>query len=567
MQRSRKLLWLLVLLAPLLMIRDVRNSLTRSVRPLLDPAALEDRPFDPKQSAGLFVGASEFDNGLNVIQFAVDDAVDLAYAFTHTTVPLLLSRRVTIAISGPPRKKESKQRLEELRREGANIVMKTGQAELLSLVRHQSSVAGPGGILIMSFATHGISRNGAHFLLASSSNLRDERSMLPTAEILDLATESPTKRSLILIDACRERVKADTRAGEPDGQTAAPFLKKMARVEGQAVLYAAVAGAYAYDDPEHRNGVFTRAVIDGLQCGTSRQTITVQKLADYVETHVLEFLQKKDPSVQYATQVSVEGFSRNMPLADCRPRPLSPLPTSIASIKIKGSTFEAFDMFGKALWQEPIPGTIAGSAVQDLDNDGNREVILGVNTSEKSGKIIVFNGAHKHVWTAATERITELVVAPVFFREPRAQIVTLVQGTDSTQVVVYGDDGQTYPKLEYPGELKHIQIGQENGRSAPRIIVTGVNDAFPANLHIDGAASTLLVLDTRGRKISHLWQGAITQPVVKVEITDYDNNRKKDITLSTTSGIVHLDFDGAVIAIERGSGPAPQFIPISPSSR
>jgi hypothetical protein len=552
------------------MIGVVRGGLTRSVQKLIERRLHGVGLFDPEQSRALFVGVSKFDKSeLTDIQFAVDDAIDLAHAFTmNQDVHLVLPRHVTLAISGPPRKELSKARLRELTDAGVNVVMSTDHDDIVRLLHEQASAAGPNGLLLLFFATHGFSLDGSHYVLASDSQLGDEETTLSTAKILDIAAESATTRSLVFLDACRERVKSDTRAGEKDEHSVAPpLIKTMTNVEGQVVFYAAVAGGYAYDDPKRQNGVFTSALIDGLQCGakTTRQMITVDKLHDFVETYVGNWVRtNKDPAVRIATQVNTDGFATMMPLASCKPEArqmglfAQPL---ISGAKVTGSLLEVFDQSGKRLWHEQVPGFV-GFMVEDIYGGGRKVVILGRNTGENSGEIKVIDEAHNVKWISTTSRITQFDVDHLYWGDHKQQIVALLQGDRATHIVVYDYNGEIRADIPYPGQLQHVRIGRQTGSHAPKIIATGVSDSL-ANGH-RGGASIVLVLDTKRRKITRLWQGTVTPAVVKIAITDYDDNHENDISLETSSGVVHLDFDRNVI--EPGGSGTPRFTPISPSS-
>ncbi len=121
-------------------------------------------------------------------------------------------------------------------------------------------------------------------------------------------------RALILLDACRERLTRAARNGDADRRSAAALLRDLAAVDGVAVLAAATAGGYAYDDEVRRNGVFTAAVIDGLKCGAAIDTrgfVTVDTLSNYVQERVLMWIRKnRDPEAKKATQLQSDGHSR-----------------------------------------------------------------------------------------------------------------------------------------------------------------------------------------------------------------------------------------------------------------
>ncbi|HEX7152271.1 MAG TPA: caspase family protein [Thermoanaerobaculia bacterium] len=305
---------------------------TRSVVPE-DPAMTRARSgFDPAQSVALFVGARTFndDSSLEKVPYAVDDAVDLAYTFAlDPRVALVQPKRVVLALSDEaPRKEMSKRRLAELRRRGA-VVAPATHSQILKLLAQQAGTVGAGGIFIVSFASHGFSEDGAQYLLASNSLFQERNTAIPAARIFDLVSKSDASRSLILIDACRERVRKH-RSGPAEGLSAAPLIRRMGLTEGQVVLYAAAAGKWAYDDDARQNGVFTSAVLEGLQCRTGNDRsgmVTVDALSATVERRVLTWIRtNRDPLIRNATQASIDGAARMMPLAVCSNPPPSDLP-------------------------------------------------------------------------------------------------------------------------------------------------------------------------------------------------------------------------------------------------
>ena len=300
-----------------------------------EPATASKRGdgFDPAQSVALFVGARTFsdDGALEEVPYAVDDAVDLAFTFAlDPRVALVRPNRVALALSDQmPHKPISRQRLVELKRRGATVVP-ASQSQILKLLNQQAGTVGADGIFIVSFASHGFSDDGSQYLLAANSLLRELNTAIPAARILDLVAKSNAARSLILIDACRERVRRERSTG-PERLSAAPLLRQMALTEGQVVLYAAAAGKWAYDDDVRRNGVFTGAVLDGLQCRSGHdrsRMVTVDALSATVERNVLAWIRaNRDLSLRNATQANIDGAARMMPLAICsNPPPADPPP-------------------------------------------------------------------------------------------------------------------------------------------------------------------------------------------------------------------------------------------------
>ena len=275
------------------------------------------------QSAALFVGVRDFDDRkITAVPYAVDDAVDLAYELTiGQSRPLVPPDRVALALSpGNPVKPESRRRLRELVAAGAKQYSAERQ-QVLRLLAQQSRLVGMDGILIVHIATHGVSTGGLQHLLARGSDFDDLQTMIATSTISQIVSDHDVARALILIDACRENLRRDRRAGEPDARSKAAFIRVLTGVEGQVMISGAPRGGYAYDDDARRNGVFTATLIDGLRCAARKDAhgfVTVDGLYDYVSREVLRWVrQNRNKRARMATQLSCEGETKKMPLSIC----------------------------------------------------------------------------------------------------------------------------------------------------------------------------------------------------------------------------------------------------------
>ena len=281
-------------------------------------------PVEPSESAALFVGVREFlyDRTLTDVRYAVDDAVDLAFLLSIERTPRLVEpRRVILSLSGDPQKKESKEKLRRLREAGASV-RAAGQSDVLTLLEAQSRAVGANGLLIVAVATHGVNDGGTQYLLTASSVLRHRgQTSLSEATIRDVISRAGVGRALVLLDACRERLTRDIRAGEADPRSSAAMMKALGEVTGHVVLSAAAEGQYAYDDDAIGNGVFTAAVMDGLRCSAATNEegfVTVDTLSTYVEARVLEWVRRnQDRNARVATQLQCQGLSKRMPLSAC----------------------------------------------------------------------------------------------------------------------------------------------------------------------------------------------------------------------------------------------------------
>ena len=272
------------------------------------------------QSAALFVGVRDFAyDGLAPVPFAIDDAVDLAYELAIDHEPVLVPpNRVVLALSeGEPQKPESRRKLKALLAAGATR-RTAGRREILNSLETQSKRVGRNGILIVSFATHGVSDKKATHLLTPASRLDKLEATVTVDDIREIVSTNDVPRALILIDACRERLIRNGRTGRADPRSA--FIHVMSGVEGQVVISGAAAGGYAYDDEERGNGVFTATVIAGLQCGAAKDWhhfVTVETLYSYVSREVLRWEKDHGKHVRKATELICEGQTRKMPLSIC----------------------------------------------------------------------------------------------------------------------------------------------------------------------------------------------------------------------------------------------------------
>lgn len=522
--------------------RDHVRSDVRGVHPLYQALAPEPRHFDPEQSAALFVGVRKFgdETGTVDVEFAADDAVDLAHAFAIDPQSRLVSpSRVVIALSGRPQKKESKARLEELLRAGAREVP-ARHADILLALQKQAAAASSDGVLIVSIASHGFVHDGIPYILGADSPPQFPDTALPAPRLFDLAAMSEARRSLFFIDACRERITGGARGG-PSAATAAPILSRMGHIDGQVVFYAAAAGGYAYDGDG--NGVFTSKVLEGLRCNAAvvRGVVTAETLRGYVERNVRRWIrQHRDPSVAAATQFSMEGDAKNMPLATCGGPLPPPPPGDVARATTDGSHISAFDEKGAPLWTRDLRAPVVQVKVEDLDNDNRREVIAG---SSKS--ITVFDGRGNVAWTAAESLpLREFVVDHLLRRDPTLQIAALWSGDKESQstVTTYAANGQKLATYSQNDRLQHILIDRPTTRHNRRIIASGVDEK---------RLTTLLLLDSSAKL---LWQGVLLRPMERLAhfvVGDRDKY-SRDIKLTTASGDeLHLDFDGKVL--ERSS--------------
>jgi hypothetical protein len=504
---------------------------TRSVGPaqLASLTPQEPPKFLREESTALFVGVRIFrhDEALTV-PFAVDDAIDLAYRFAlDQRVGLVPPRRVVLALSGSPQKEESKKRLEELKDAGVRIENATS-GDILNLLREQVAKTGKRGLFVLSLATHGFQHEGDAYILGSTSSFDSTETSLRTATLIDIAAQTP--RSVLFIDACRERL-IPTRGANPDPASAAPHLKGMAKVQGQVIFYAAAPGEYAYDDEVHGNGVFTKAVLDGLACNASapRGAVLVETLHTYVDREVRNWIRKtQNKTVDPATQISMAGRTRNMPLSECWRDPGPRI-----RIAVDDSVVSAYSESGKPLWRHPQPQPIVHAEAADLEADAFYEVVVGLRD-----RIVVYDRDGKVRWTHPGHGATlRTFTTGDLFEKKIAHIVAVWYDGHVSRLTILDRNGKEHSAFEYPGELLRVAVGRPTNMHAPKIVAT--------------AHDGVLALNPRKLGSPPLWHLRTGETISDLRIADVTSDTRPDIVVTTTTGTTWFTFDGKAV---RGEG-------------
>jgi formylglycine-generating enzyme required for sulfatase activity len=156
----------------------------------------------------------------------------------------------------------------------------------------------PEDLVLFSFSGHGIANSkGEGFLVMVDSYREDfQGSSLKVKEIIAWLKEVKVKKSLLMLDACREKFQ-EGKAINLNGLKAERFLQ----AEVGAVFYSTKSGWFSYEDKEGNFGVFTRYVIDGLKGGADSTQIegngdgivTFSELASFVEEGVSDWALNK----------------------------------------------------------------------------------------------------------------------------------------------------------------------------------------------------------------------------------------------------------------------------------
>jgi tetratricopeptide (TPR) repeat protein/uncharacterized caspase-like protein len=170
------------------------------------------------------------------------------------------------------------------------------RVNILRRLSNLSTAVPKDGLLLVSFAGHGMERSGQAFLLPSDAQISDQISFLEETAISmnrvkERIKETGVGQVLVLLDACRN---------DPGGRADAPnplsnaytnafnFDVRNREVQAFATVYATGIGQRAYEYTEKKQGYFSWAVVEGLKGGAANDKgeVTLSQLVKYVQDTV-----------------------------------------------------------------------------------------------------------------------------------------------------------------------------------------------------------------------------------------------------------------------------------------
>lgn len=230
-----------------------------------------------------------------------------------------------------------------------------------------------------------------------------------------------------------------------------------------------------------------------------------------------------------------------MPLSNCGPLP--PPPCDIATATHEGSNVSALAASGARLWSRDLGSPVSRLEVADLDADGGHEVVIGLKTSIK-----IFDRAGTNIWSAGENtKLRTFIIGHLLRHDPALQITALWNDESRSDLSTYDAVGHGLSTYRHVGRLQYIAIDRPTSHHDFMIIAVGTDNEAGASLGIDQPLGSVLVLDKHSKL---RWKGVLlpkTERVTKLAVVRHDKY-SRDITLSTTGGEIHLDFDGNVLA-------------------
>jgi tetratricopeptide (TPR) repeat protein len=170
------------------------------------------------------------------------------------------------------------------------------RVNILRRLSNLSTAVPKDGLLLISFAGHGMEREGQAFLLPSDAQVSDQISFLEETAISlnrmkQRIKETGVGQVLVLLDACRN---------DPGGRTDAPnplsaaytnafnFDVRNREVQAFATVYATGIGQRAYEYTEKKQGYFSWAIVEGLKgaAANDKGEVTLSQLVKHVQDAV-----------------------------------------------------------------------------------------------------------------------------------------------------------------------------------------------------------------------------------------------------------------------------------------
>lgn len=170
------------------------------------------------------------------------------------------------------------------------------RVNILRRLSNLSTTVPKDGMLLVSFAGHGMERGGQAFLLPADAQISDQISFLEETAISMNRVKSWIKETgvgqvVLLLDACRN---------DPGGRADAPnplsnayvnafnFDVRNREVQAFATVYATGIGQRAYEYTEKKQGYFSWAVVEGLKgaAANDKGEVTLSQLVKYVQDAV-----------------------------------------------------------------------------------------------------------------------------------------------------------------------------------------------------------------------------------------------------------------------------------------
>jgi len=376
------------------------------------PEGVKTLPSSAKRFA-LIVGVDQYaDTQITTLGGASNDAKTLANALIqYAGFP---GEQVTLLASDQPAERQPT------------------RGNILRRLSNLAAIVPPDGLLLISFAGHGIERGGHAFLLPSDSQVSNdvdllEQTAINVSQIRDRVKKIGVKQVLMIVDACRNDPVGRANADNP--LTAAytrgfNFDLRNREVQAFATLYATEVGHRAYEYKEKKQGYFTWVLVEALRGGAAnaKGEVTLANLVKFLQERVPQrVLQDLGPGKNQKPFAVVEGYRADE------------LIISVRNIKAAGSQPYVPDMSTKT----DAPGRDAAIELKSTDPNASLVGTTWSGNRPESGEYTIEflkDGALHYIINVLQNGVTS----------PRTVKGTWRQSGDSVQIVI----GNSYSVMQ-----------------------------------------------------------------------------------------------------------------------
>jgi len=176
--------------------------------------------------------------------------------------------------------------------------------------QYVADFASPDDLIVFSFSGHGISNTSGDGYIVPVDALVDKDKIFSTSvkinEILAKFKEKGFKKTLLLIDACRETL--ETNKGINNNSLTSPIYTE---ADISAVFYGTSSGNYSYEDADSPNGIFTKFLAEALKgkADTNKDGIvTFSETETYVQEKVRDWAVNNKTYQKPYTKIFGEKF-------------------------------------------------------------------------------------------------------------------------------------------------------------------------------------------------------------------------------------------------------------------
>jgi hypothetical protein len=270
------------------------------------------------------------------------------------------------------------------------------RGNILRRLSNLAAVIPKDGLLLLSFAGHGIERGGQAFLLPSDSLVSIdvdllEQTAINVSQIKDRIKKIGVTQVLLILDACRNdpvgRANADNPL-TPAYTRGFNFDVRNREVQAFATLYATEVGHRAYEYKEKKQGYFTWILVEALRgaAANAQGEVTLAGLVKYLQERVPKrVLQDLGAGKDQKPFAVVEGYRADeLVLAVHNPQALPPSTDTATNIVVNkeassrdtGIELSSRDALEGSTWSGSRPET--GEYKIKFLKDGKLEYIINV---------------------------------------------------------------------------------------------------------------------------------------------------------------------------------------------